>query len=129
MSSGSVELTTVDVSVRPMLCQLLVQSSCSRGFTVSLPDQNIRIDLQKIGGCLHAQRSSSCEQAPHGAEIILGAYFLAAQHVDDDWGNLEQSVFVSSQYGKCLTKNRQLILKCAMHFRYECKSNLGRTTV
>lgn len=71
MSSGSVELTTVDVSVRPVIRQLLVQYSCSRDITVSLPDQNVRINLQKIGGCLHAQGSSPCEQAPHGAEIIL----------------------------------------------------------
>lgn len=52
--------------------------------TVSLADQNVWVEFGEIGGCLHAQGCCSCEQKPHGAQVILGAHVLSAQHVNDD---------------------------------------------
>lgn len=97
--------------------------------TVSLSDQDIRINLLEIGRCLNPQGCSSGEKCSHGAEVELRADLLTAQHVDNDWRHLHSLASTHVRHWGRLTKKREVILKCSMDFRYDCNSNLGRTIV
>lgn len=57
--------------------------------TVSLSDGDIGVDLLEFFGRLHSERRRTCEEGSDGAQIILGAHILVAQHVDDNRGNLK----------------------------------------
>lgn len=56
--------------------------------TISLPNKNIRPHLEEIRRSLRSQWCGAGEQSLHGAQIVLGAFLLGAQHVDNNWGNL-----------------------------------------
>lgn len=53
-----------------------------------MADQNVRVEFEEIGCCFHAQGCRSGEQKSHGAQVVLGAYVLSAQHVNNDWRHL-----------------------------------------
>lgn len=72
ISEGWVELTTVDVSVKPISkLVLFIQDSNTGILTISLSDGDLGVGLLEVGGCLHSERRRASEETLDRAQIIL----------------------------------------------------------
>ncbi len=121
MSCSLVEVTTVDVSVMPVrrLSATAIMLVYARiGITVALADAPGGVELEKFLDCLLPERCRAGEEESHATQVVLLEVVFAAEHADDNGGNLYILATVDSGQGNDnRTMGRKLTLKRSIERR------------